>query len=104
MTDEEKVIRAHEAERLLANPVLIEAFAEIRASIIRDLDQVAMGDAATLLQLHMGLKMTDRLSKVLTGFINTGRQINATNEFLAQQGAEERSIDEELNRRLYGRR
>jgi hypothetical protein len=100
MTNEEKMIRAQQAKDLLAHPLLIAAFDEVRAGFLRELEQIDLGDGEALVQAHAGLKLAGRLQQVLRGWVNMGTAIAADAEYFARQDAEERSIDEELNRRM----
>jgi len=73
MSDIEEIKRGEEADRILKNPLFIDAFDEVRESIIHSMSQSAFGDAETHNRLVIALQLLSQIEKKLKDHIATGR-------------------------------
>lgn len=70
---EAAVLRAEEAQRLVDSPLFIEAFADTRRGIQESWAATNTKDKDTLQELHLMVKLIDRLQNCLTTHIETGK-------------------------------
>lgn len=86
---EAAVARAEEAQRLVSSPLYLQAFEDTRKGIQEAWASTNTKDKDTQQELHLMVKLIDRLQACLTTHIETGK--------LAQREIEGRS-------KLFGRR
>lgn len=65
--------RGHEAELLLNNPLLIEAFSKVKESIISSMGESAFGDEKTHNRLVIALQMLGQIEKQIKNVVTTGK-------------------------------
>ena len=86
---ESAVVRGEEAERLVNSPLFIQAFEDTRKGIQEAWAKTNTKDKDTQQELHLMVKLIDRLQACLTEHIETGK--------IAQREIEGR------RKRLFGR-
>lgn len=65
--------RGQEAERLLANPLLVEAFQGVRNGILSGMEKSAFGDQSTHHHLVIALQLLGQIEKSLKDVAATGK-------------------------------
>lgn len=70
---EAAVLRGEEAERLLNSPMLSQAFVDVRKGIQDLWAQTNTKDEKTLQELHLMVKLVDRVEKCLLQHVATGK-------------------------------
>lgn len=78
MTNEEHARRGDEAQRLLENPLLIEAFDVIERQCIEEIKKCPVRDAEGLAKLHLMLLLNQRLRVQIESVVNTGKIAKAS--------------------------
>lgn len=73
MTQDEEIRRGHEAERLLAHPLLSSAFSEIESVIVDELRVVPVGADKKQRDLIVTLQLLGNLKKLIQQHIQTGQ-------------------------------
>lgn len=73
MNDIEEIKRGEEADRILKNPLFIDAFDDIRESIIKSMSQSAFGDAETHNRLVIAMQLLTQIEKQFKDHIATGK-------------------------------
>jgi len=73
MSDIEDIKRGEEADRILKNPLFIEAFENVRESIINSMAQSAFGDAQTHNRLVIAMQLLSQIEKRFKDHIATGK-------------------------------
>jgi len=73
MSDIEDIKRGEEADRILKNPLFIDAFESVRESIINSMAQSAFGDAQTHNRLVIAMQLLAQIEKQLKDHIATGK-------------------------------
>ena len=73
MNEEDKLIRAREAESLLNNPLLRAAFDDVRTKLVEQIEQCNIKDDVLRDKLMLSLQLVKRIKGVLTDHINTGK-------------------------------
>jgi hypothetical protein len=73
MTELEEVKRGEEADRVLKNPLFIDAVDNVRESIVNSMSQSAFGDAQTHNRLVIALQLLEQIEKRLKDHIATGK-------------------------------
>lgn len=73
MSDIEDIKRGEEADRILKNPLFIDAFESVRESIINSMAQSAFGDAQTHNRLVIAMQLLAQIEKQLKDHVATGR-------------------------------
>ena len=68
-----EVKRGEEAERLLANPLMVEAFEKTRGSILEAMNKSAFGDQSTHHHLVIALQLLSQIEKALRDTATTGK-------------------------------
>ena len=82
----DEVRRGAEASQLLANPILVEAFAKVEARIIAEWRAAAASDVEHQRNLLMLLKALDKVRGYLTQTAHTGKM--ASLELAQKRGTE----------------
>ena len=75
MSDIEDIKRGEEADRILKNPLFIEAFENVRESIINSMAQSAFGDAQTHNRLVIAMQLLAQIEKRLKDHVATGKLV-----------------------------
>jgi len=65
--------RGQEAERLLAHPLLVEAFQGVRNGILDGMQKSAFGDQSTHHHLVIALQLLAQIEKNLKDVVTTGK-------------------------------
>ncbi len=73
MNLKEDATRGEKAQRLLDDPIVVEAFDLLRAAIFRQMEQCPMRDEDGLRQLKMMLKLSNDLRRNFEEIIRTGK-------------------------------
>ena len=73
MNNLEEIKRGEEADRILNNPLFIEAFEGVRESIINSMAQSAFGDAQTHNRLVIAMQLLAQIEKRLKDHVATGK-------------------------------
>ena len=73
MSDIEDIKRGEEADRILKNPLFIDAFENVRESIINSMAQSAFGDAQTHNRLVIAMQLLSQIEKRFKDHIATGK-------------------------------
>lgn len=68
-----EVKRGEEAERLMANPIMKEAFDKVRTGIVDSMKESAFGDEKTHHHLVIALQVLGQLEKHLHDVATTGK-------------------------------
>ena len=68
-----EIKRGEEADRILSNPLFIEAFESIRESIINSMSQSAFGDSETHNRLVIAMQLLSQIEKQFKDHVATGR-------------------------------
>lgn len=68
-----EIKRGEEAERLLSNPIMKEAFSKVRDGIIDSMKTSAFGDERTHHHLVIALQVLEQVQKHLTDVATTGK-------------------------------
>lgn len=85
MNTDEEIRRGHEAERVLNEPMLREAFDKTEAGIVAALKACSMGDTKTQHELTIALQLLGRIEKNLKETIQTGKLAQIQKEALSQR-------------------
>ena len=72
MTLHEEIRRGHEAERLMADPLLSEAFGALDEHILTAMKQCAVADVTTQHELVLTLQLMEKLKRHIKTHIQTG--------------------------------
>ena len=75
MTEHEEMIRGEDAERVLSNPIFIEAIEKVRQGIISSMEQSALGDESTHNRLVIALQLLNKIEKNIKEVAETGKMI-----------------------------
>lgn len=73
MTNEELIQRAQEADRLLSNPLLVEAFDKVRDGLVSSMESSPLGDKETHNRLVIALQLLGQIEKRIKEVADTGR-------------------------------
>jgi len=73
VTEEERARRGEDAQRLLSDPLLIEAFETIEHQCIEEIKKCPLRDGEGLHKLHMMLLLNQRLRLQIESVVNTGK-------------------------------
>jgi hypothetical protein len=73
MNNLEEIKRGEEADRILKNPLFVNAFDNIRESIINSMSQSAFGDAETHNRLVIAMQLLSQIEKQFKDHIATGK-------------------------------
>lgn len=73
MIKDNEIRRSQDADRILKEPLFIEAFHSIEASILNAMKQCAINDHSTQHELILTLQLLGRLNKFFVDIINTGK-------------------------------
>ena len=73
MADIDPIARAEEAQRLLANPLITDAFAEVHRGIINKFTACAVNDKETQYECKRMLVALDNVERALKSFVSTGK-------------------------------
>jgi hypothetical protein len=73
MTEQDEIARGHDAERLLNDPMLKEAFSKVETGIVDGLKQTPIGDRDTQHELTLCLQLLGRVKKNLEEVATTGK-------------------------------
>jgi len=73
MNEKEEIIRGHEAEDLLRNPLFSGAIAAIRDGIVSKIADSAMGDEKTHNRLAIALQIVNQIERQLVSHVQTGK-------------------------------
>jgi hypothetical protein len=68
-----EIRRGQEAERVLAEPLLVEAFAAIEESVVGRLRRVDVGDEDGQRDLVVTLQLLGKVKQYITDVVTTGR-------------------------------
>lgn len=85
MTIDEEIRRANEAERLMNEPLLKEAFDSIEAGIFSAMRQVKLSDEKTQHELILMLQLHNRLKGVFQTHMETGKLARIQKETMAEK-------------------
>jgi hypothetical protein len=69
----DSIQRGVEAEQLLANPLLKEAFAGVKAALVASLEDVPIGDIDTHHQIALSLQALKTVRRYLENWVQGGR-------------------------------
>ena len=72
MTEEEQLARAREAQRILENPLVVEAFITLEETFVSAWRGSDPSDAQGREELHRTLRLLDLFKGQLTAVLNTG--------------------------------
>lgn len=78
MAPEEQARRGDEAQRLLENPLLVEAFDVIERQCIEEIKKCPVRDAEGLAKLHLMLLLNQRLRAQIEAVVSTGKIARAS--------------------------
>ncbi len=78
MAPEEQARRGDEAQRLLENPLLVEAFEVIERQCIEEIKKCPVRDAEGLAKLHLMLLLNQRLRAQIEAVVATGKIARAS--------------------------
>lgn len=73
MNELEEIKRGEEADRILKNPLFIEAIESVRESIVSSMATSAFGDAQTHNRLVIALQLLAQIEKRLADHVATGK-------------------------------
>ncbi len=73
MTEKEEVIRGHQAEDLLNNPLFKDAVSAVRNGIVNSIASSPMGDEKTHNRLAIALQIVNQIEKQLKDHVATGK-------------------------------
>ena len=73
MTEKEEVIRGHQAEDLLNNPLFKDAITAVRDGIVQSIASSPMGDEKTHNRLAIALQIVNQVEKQLITHVQTGK-------------------------------
>lgn len=85
MTTDEEIRRGHEAERVMREPLLTEAFEVIEAGIVEAMKRCKLGDEKTQHELVVMLQLHSRVRGFFKDCMVTGRMAQIQKETLAQK-------------------
>ena len=85
MTNDEEIRRGNEAQRLMSDPMLIEAFETIERGIVGAMKQAKLGDTQTHHELIVMLQLHGRLRGFFAEAIETGKLARIQKETLADK-------------------
>lgn len=80
MTQDEEIRRANEAERLLNDPLMAEAFQVTETAIVEALKRAPVADHTTQHELVLSLQVLARIKGHLTTAVQTGKLARLTKE------------------------
>lgn len=73
MDRDEEILRGAEAQRLLENRLLIEAFEKVESGIVSAMQRSAMGDEKTHNRLVISLQLLAQVKRSLEDVASTGK-------------------------------
>lgn len=73
MNELEEIKRGEEADRILKNPLFIDAVDSVRESIVASMATSAFGDAQTHNRLVIALQLLEQIEKRLKDHVVTGK-------------------------------
>ena len=73
MTQDEEIRRGHEAERVLSEPLLVEAFSRVEAAIVDALKRCPVGDRNTQHELCVSLQLLGKVHGHIKEAATTGK-------------------------------
>jgi hypothetical protein len=73
VTEQEQINRGAEAERLMQNPIYLEAIARVRDGIVQSMNQSALGDEKTHNRLVIAMQLLGRIEKNIKEVAETGK-------------------------------
>lgn len=73
MNEKEEVIRGHQAEDLLNNPLFKDAINAVRDGIVSAISTSPMGDEQTHNRLAIALQLANQIEKQLISHVHTGK-------------------------------
>lgn len=85
MTEDEEIRRGNEAERLMNEPLLTEAFDMIEAGLVDNMKRVAIGDTKTQHELVLMLQLLAKVRGHLKTTVDTGKMARITKESLVDR-------------------
>jgi len=85
MTQDEEIRRGYEAERVMAEPLLQEAFAKIESAIVEAMRQVKLGDHKTQHELVVMLQLHGRIRGHFKECMETGKLARIQKETMADK-------------------
>lgn len=68
-----KIERAEKAQRILTDPIFVEAFENTRQAIFQKIEQTPLRDAEGLASLRLSLKLLQDVRANLTAILNDGK-------------------------------
>lgn len=68
-----KIERADKAQRILNDPIFVEAFENTRQAIFQKIEQTPLRDAEGLASLRLSLKLLQDVRANLTAILNDGK-------------------------------
>ena len=78
MTEQDEIRRGREAERLMSDPMIVEAFADIEGGILSRLRTVDVGAKDAQRDLIVTLQLLGNLKRILQTHIQTGELAELT--------------------------
>jgi hypothetical protein len=85
MSLDEQIRRGHEAERLMNEPLLKEAFERVEAGVVDAMKRCKLGDHNTQHELVLMLQLTNKVKSIVQEHIQTGKLAKLEKETLAQK-------------------
>lgn len=85
MTLDQEIRRGGEAERLMNDPLMKEAFITIENGLIESMKRVSVGDTKTQHELILLLQLFGKLRGYFTEVIETGKLATIQKETMAQK-------------------
>lgn len=85
MTQDEEIRRGHEAERLMNEPLLVEAFELVEAGLVDGMKRVAIGDNKTQHELVLMLQLLAKVRGHLKTTADTGKMARIAKESLVDR-------------------
>lgn len=73
MTNQEEIYRGEAAKQLLANPLLKDAFRDVKDGIVSAMSTSAMGDEKTHNRLVIALQILHQIEKSIQSHVETGQ-------------------------------
>lgn len=85
MTPDEEIRKAHEAERLLNEPMMKAAFLGIESGLVENIKRVAIGDTKTQHELVLTLQLLEKLKGHFLTVMQTGKMAKIQKESMAKR-------------------
>ncbi len=85
MTTDEEIRRGMEAQRLMSEPLIKGAFADIEAGIVDAMRRCKVGDTGTQHELVLMLQLLTRVQNCFKTHMETGQMAAIQKETLAQK-------------------